>query len=98
MDGCGILIVDNSLTISGDTTFKGLIIVKGTTEIGKNPSDTTVQGNTTILGAIWTTDLLLTVGGSASVTFSTQALELANTTVPGGVVRKRATLVAWKDY
>jgi hypothetical protein len=98
MDGCGILIVDNSLTISGDTTFKGLIIVKGTTEIGKNPSDTTVQGNTTILGAIWTTDLLLTVGGSASVTYSTQALELANTKVPGGVAKRRTTLVAWKDY
>jgi len=97
MTGCGILIVDNSLTISGDTTFTGLIIVKGTTSIGKNPSDTTVQGNTTILGAIWTTDLVLTVGGSASVTYSTQALELANATVPNGVVRKRSKLVAWKD-
>jgi len=97
LDGCGILVVDNSLTISGDTTFNGLIIVKGTTVIGKNPSDTTVQGNTTIMGAIWTTDLQLTVGGSASVTFSTQALTIANTLVPGGILKKRVKLIAWKD-
>ncbi|MGH7860472.1 MAG: pilus assembly PilX family protein, partial [Candidatus Binatia bacterium] len=65
MDGAGILIVDQGLKITGDMTFVGLILVRGTTEI------TTVDGNATVLGAIWTTDLKLRVQGSASVTYST---------------------------
>jgi hypothetical protein len=91
LTGCGIMIVDQGLTISGSTIFNGLIIVKGTTQI------TTVQGNTTIKGAIWTTDLRLTVGGSASVTYSSQILEMVNALVPNGILRRKTKLIAWKD-
>jgi len=98
LSGCGILIVDNSLTISGSSTFNGLIIVKGTTTIGKNPSETTVQGNTTIMGAVWTTDLQLTVGGSATVTNSTQALQIVNAMFASPPLPKRVKLISWTEY
>jgi hypothetical protein len=91
LTGFGILVVDGGLTISGSATFTGLIIVQGTTDI------TTVQGNTTILGAIWTTDLRLTVGGSASVTYSSQALAGVNALGLNGLLPKGVKLVAWKE-
>jgi hypothetical protein len=72
MNGAGILIIDGSVNITGNLTFTGLILVRGTTDI------TTVSGNATVLGAIWTTDLRLTVQGSASVTYSSAAMALAN--------------------
>jgi hypothetical protein len=98
VSGCGILIVDNSLTISGNSTFTGLIIVKGTTTIGKNTSDTTMQGNTTITGAVWTTDLQLVVGGSATVTYSTQALTLVNAMFTAPPLPKTVKLISWTEY
>lgn len=98
IDGVGILIVDGGLTISGDSTFTGLIIVQGTTQIGGNADPTTVQGNTTILGSIWTTDLRLTVGGSASVSYSSQALELVNAMFNNTLLPQRVKIAAWKDF
>ena len=92
LSGVGILVVDGGLTISGSTTFTGLIIVRGTTQI------TTVQGNTTILGALWTTDLRLTVGGSASLTYSTQALTLANAMFGSPPLPQHVKVVSWKEY
>jgi hypothetical protein len=92
LSGVGILIVDQGLTISGSTTFTGLIIVKGTTQI------TTVQGNTTILGALWTTDLKLTVGGSASLTYSTEALRLVNAMFTSPPLPQHVKVVSWKEY
>ncbi|MGH7819759.1 MAG: hypothetical protein ACREQ9_08300, partial [Candidatus Binatia bacterium] len=74
-----------------DMTFTGLILVRGTTEI------TTVAGNATVLGAIWTTDLELTVQGSASVTYSTEALELAAGIGNGNLLPQRAESVGWKE-
>jgi len=91
LSGFGILVVDGGLTISGSSTFTGLIIVQGTTDI------TTVQGNTTILGSIWTTDLRLTVGGSASVTYSSQALAAVNGLNVNGLLPRSVKLVAWKE-
>ena len=91
LSGVGILLVDGGLTISGSSTFTGLIVVQGTTQI------TTVQGNTTILGALWTTDLRLVVGGSASVTYSSQALALVNALFPSGLLPRRVKVTAWKD-
>jgi PilX N-terminal len=92
LSGFGVLLVDGGLTISGSSTFTGLIIVQGTTDI------TTVQGNTTILGSIWTTDLRLTVGGSASVTYSSQALAQVDALgLAGGLLPKRVKVVAWKE-
>jgi hypothetical protein len=74
VSGAGILIVDGGLTVTGNMDFVGLIIVRGATEIDL----TDVSGNASILGALWTTDLQVRVSGSASVTYSSQALDLAN--------------------
>jgi len=89
--GAGILIVDGGLTIQGSFDFTGLIIVVGTTQI------TSVTGNAIVYGAIWTTDLSLSVGGSAAVLYSSDALGLAssipNTTQQ--VVPQRAAVIGW---
>jgi hypothetical protein len=69
VSGAGIMIVDGGLTIQGNLDFKGLILVRG---------QTTVTGNATVYGAIWTQDVNLTVGGSAIVYYSSQALALAD--------------------
>jgi hypothetical protein len=75
--------------MSGSSTFTGLIVVKGTTQL------TATQGDTTILGALWTTDLRLTVGGSASVTYSSQALALVNALFSTPILPRRVRVVAW---
>jgi cytoskeletal protein CcmA (bactofilin family) len=90
--GAGILIVDQALTITGNMNFTGLIIVRGTTEI------TEVQGNVAVLGAMWTTHLSLNVSGSASVTYSSEALEtIANFPFGGNVLPQRVRLHAWME-
>jgi hypothetical protein len=92
LSGVGILIVDQGLRISGNVEFTGLIIVRGATEI------TTVTGNATVLGAIWTSDLELRVSGTASVTYSSEALELANRIDPGeALLPQRVRAVSWNQ-
>jgi hypothetical protein len=91
--GFGIMIVDGGLTIEGSLAFTGLIVVRGSTQI------TTVTGNATTYGAIWTTDLSLTVGGSAAVYYSSAALQLANS-IPGNnqpVLPQKVAVVAWSQ-
>jgi hypothetical protein len=70
--GAGVMIVDGDLTIQGSIEFKGLIIVRGQTNV------TNVTGNATVYGSLWTNDVNLTVGGSAIVQYSSQGLALAN--------------------
>jgi hypothetical protein len=80
--GEGIMIVDGNLSIQGTLDFKGLIIVRGQTQVGT----TDVQGNANIWGSIWTDDINLVVAGNAFVKYSTQALALANqVTAPGSL-------------
>ena len=89
--GSGILIVRGSLTIQGSFDFTGLVIVDGTTQI------TTITGNASVYGAIWTTDLSLAVGGSAAVRYSNAALSLANS-IPGvtqTLLPRRVAVLAW---
>ena len=91
--GSGILVVNGGLTIQGNLDFTGLIIVLGTTQI------TTVTGNATVYGAIWTTDLSLTVGGSAAVRYSTPSLALANS-IPGvmqPLLPQKVQVLAWSQ-
>jgi hypothetical protein len=91
--GAGILIVNGGLTIQGSLEFTGLIIVLGTTQI------TTVTGNATVYGAIWTTDLSLSVGGSAAVRYSSDALALANS-IPGvtqNLLPQKVQVLAWSQ-
>jgi hypothetical protein len=91
--GSGIMVVNGGLTIQGNLDFTGLIIVLGTTQI------TTVTGNATVYGAIWTTDLSLTVGGSAAVRYSSPALALANS-IPGvqqPLLPQKVQVLAWSQ-
>jgi hypothetical protein len=91
--GSGIMIVNGALTIQGNLDFTGLVIVLGTTQI------TTVTGNADVYGALWTTDLSLSVGGSAAVRYSSQSLALANS-IPGvqqPLLPQRITVLAWSQ-
>ena len=76
--GYGIMIVDGSLRITGNLTFTGLIIVSGSTQIETDPDNLEVEGSASIYGAIWSSDLFMTVGGHAGVRYSLDALEYAN--------------------
>jgi cytoskeletal protein CcmA (bactofilin family) len=99
VSGAGILIADGSIKISGNTDFIGWIIVRGETIINATASDeTTVLGNATILGSLWTGDINITVGGSAIIDYSTTALQLADQVVGGGSpVPKPMTIIAWRE-
>ncbi|MGH7819761.1 MAG: hypothetical protein ACREQ9_08310 [Candidatus Binatia bacterium] len=91
--GAGILIVEQGLTISGDADFTGLIIVRGATSI------TSITGNATIVGAVWTTDLTLSMSGSASVTYSSEAVELANgVDASNNLLPERLRVVGWSEF
>ena len=82
VDGAGILIVEHDLIIQGELNFNGLIIVRGATSV----DSTTATGNATVYGSLWTSNLNLSVGGTAIVYYSTQALALADQVVPGGAL------------
>jgi hypothetical protein len=83
--GAGILIVEGGLRIQGTLEFKGLILVRGPTEIDYDV-ETQITGNATVYGSLWTTDLAFNVGGSAIVQYSSQALALANQSGGGGAL------------
>jgi len=90
--GAGILIVENALTINGNLDFKGLILVRGTTQV------TDVTGSATIWGSVWTTDFNLTIGGHADIQYSSQALALANLAGGGtGGLPAPVVVTAWRD-
>ncbi|GIW39669.1 MAG: hypothetical protein KatS3mg076_0246 [Candidatus Binatia bacterium] len=99
--GAGILIVDGSITINGNLDFVGWIIVRGETVInGPNSADeTTVLGNATILGSLWTGDLDIKVGGSAIVNFCEFCINLADQTGSGSMsnVPKPVQVVSWQE-
>ena len=94
--GAGILIVNGSLTIQGSFNFTGLVIVVGATQIGTD-SESNFSGNASVYGAIWTTDLSLTVGGSAGIRYSNAALALANAipSVPQTLTPQVVDVVSW---
>jgi hypothetical protein len=90
--GCGILIVENALVLNGDLDFKGLILVRGTTQV------TEVTGSVNIWGSLWTTEFNLTVGGHADIQFSSEALALANMSGGGvGALPAPVKITAWRD-
>jgi len=83
ISGCGIMIIDGDVDIKGNITFQGLILVRGGTTISSD-SDLGIEGNATLYGSLWTSNLNLTVGGSAIVKYSTAALEFANSVMTTG--------------
>jgi hypothetical protein len=95
--GAGIMIVEGDLTIQGTFEFKGLILVRGRTNVQTDPSLTDVIGNGTIYGSLWTQDINLIVGGSAIIHYSTQALTLANQAQGGGPLPSPITVSSLAD-
>ena len=77
--------------LNGAIDFKGLIVVRGTTNL---TSDTDVTGNANIWGSLWTTDINMVVGASAFIQYSTQALALANQ-LNGGRAPPSKLVVNW---
>lgn len=95
--GVGIMIVEGDLTIQGSFDFKGLVIVRGRTNVLNDPSETEVTGNATVYGSLWTQDFNLVVGGSAIVYYSSQALQLANTVGGGGALPSPLAVASLAD-
>jgi len=92
--GYGVLILEGDITFSGNMNFGGLIIVKG---------NLTIQGNASIAGSVWFTGDFLTLGGSAEVCYSQEALQRADNAgipVDGGPPRNLPTVmtvVSWME-
>jgi hypothetical protein len=88
VNGCGVMIVNGNLDVQGSVNFKGLVLVKG---------QLVVTGNATLYGSVWAQGVNLTVGGSAIVYHSTQALDLANEVVPSGTIMAPMNVASLAD-
>jgi hypothetical protein len=99
--GAGVLIVDGSLTISGTLDFIGWIIVRGDTiinAVGDSGDDTTLIGNATIYGSLWTGHLNIKVGGSAIAYYCNECMNLVDTMAAGSnVVPRPMRVVSWQE-
>lgn len=98
--GAGILIVDGSITINGTLDFIGWIIVRGSTTINPSVDDeTTVLGNATILGSLWTGDLDVKVGGSAIVDYCDTCLQMVDNmnSSNGGALPQPMQVTSWGE-
>jgi hypothetical protein len=94
MTGVGILIADGEFTINGSADFIGWMIVRGATIL---ESDTLVDGNATILGSLWTGDLVVQVGGSAIIDYCLECMELADGTANGQNVPRIMSVASWQE-
>jgi hypothetical protein len=88
IDGCGVMIINGNFDIQGDVSFRGLIIVKGTL---------TVTGSSLVYGSVWTEGVALNVGGNGQVYYSSEAMQLANTVYPTGIIPAPMQLVTMAD-
>ena len=99
--GAGILIADGSITVQGTLDFVGWIIVRGATTInptGDIDDETTVLGNATILGSLWTGELNITVGGSAIVDYCHACLQMVhNMDAINGATPRPMRVVSWGE-
>src|SRR5213593_704907 len=95
--GAGIMIVEGDLTIQGTLQFKGLVLVRGRTNVVNDPSETDITGNLTLYGSLWTQDVNLRVGGSAIVDYSSNALQLANQVGGGGTLPAALVVTSLAD-
>lgn len=100
--GAGILIADGSVTINGSLDFTGWIIVRGDTVINTSSSlddGTTVLGNATILGSLWTGNFEIKVGGSAIINYCSECLELVDGITPGptNLIPQPMTVSSWAE-
>ena len=97
--GAGILIVDGSLTINGNLNFVGWVIVRGSTVISGPSSDneTAVLGNASLMGSLWTTHMVIRVGGSAIIDFCESCLNLVVPPSGGGYMPKAMMVTSWQE-
>jgi hypothetical protein len=98
MTGVGILIADGEFTINGSANFIGWMIIRGATNLGSGlVDDTLVAGNATILGSLWTGDLVVQVGGSAIVDFCLACMELADSIGNGQNAPRLMSVSSWQE-
>jgi hypothetical protein len=95
--GAGIAIVDGDLTIQGTLNFEGLVLARGRTKVRSEISLSSALGNGTICGSLWTRDVDLDAGSSLVVSYSTQALGLANQVGGGGALPAPVQVTALAD-
>jgi hypothetical protein len=88
IDGCGVMIINGNFDIQGDVTFRGLIIVKGTLS---------VTGSSLMYGSVWTEGVNLNVGGNGQIYYSSEAMALANSVYPTGIVPAPMQLLSMAD-
>jgi hypothetical protein len=96
VSGCGIMIVEGDFTIQGTLDFAGLVLVRGGTSIEPD-SETGFLGNALLYGSLWTSNLNLLVGGSATVKYSSEALSFANSVIPPGALPAPLDVLALVD-
>ena len=99
MSGVGILIADGEFTINGNADFIGWMIIRGRTVLNSRRIDdeTLVDGNATIVGSLWTGDLVVQVGGSAIIDYCVACLELADTIGIRRNVPRKMTVTSWRE-
>ena len=98
MTGVGILIADGEFTINGSANFIGWVIIRGDTVLNtKIADDTLVAGNATILGSLWTGDLVVQVGGSAVIDLCEACMTLANGLNGGTNVPRFMAVASWEE-
>lgn len=88
-EGCGILIIDGSVTFSGNFTYTGLVIAYKTTDLTLGGS-----GTVTIVGSLVGAGqhIYLTVtGGTLNILYSSPALSL----VENLILTKRFEILSW---
>lgn len=98
MEGVGILIAEGSFTINGNADFLGWVIIRGDTILNtKHVDDTLVAGNATILGSLWTGDLVVQVGGSAIIEYCDACMALADAIGTGNNVPRAMVVTSWQE-
>jgi len=99
MSGVGILIADGEFTINGNADFVGWMIIRGKTVLNSRRVDeeTIVDGTATIVGSLWTGDLVVQVGGSAIIDYCVACLELADTIGIRKNVPRKMAVTSWRE-
>lgn len=98
MSGVGILIAEGEFTINGSANFIGWMIIRGATILDSQVvDDTLVDGNATIVGSLWTGDLVVQVGGSAIIDFCLECMQLADGTGNGQNAPRIMSVASWQE-
>jgi hypothetical protein len=98
MTGAGILIAEGSFTINGNADFLGWVIIRGDTILNTRlADDTLVDGNATIVGSLWTGDLVVQVGGSAIIKYCEECMALADGIGTGNNVPRAMVVASWEE-